>query len=486
MNSILSKAAAKKQKWLEKENANYSDESDSQDSLSSDDEFDVSRDVVFTAFNNRYIPIKYLGRGTFSRVWLTYDIAENRLCGMKVVFQKYQDDARDEIKRNQHIVSKLEFSPENNIRLAQLLDSFEIKTGETALVYELLGVSMVDIMNFYDEEMVPFDIVKKIMKDILLGLNSLHSIKLIHTDLKPENILTNIYKRGIQFYKDLFENKHNFKEQFDSLLEKTLPENYSTMEKSKKKKVKRTIKQRVAKKIAEQIREVVTSAVNAESAKFYENHQRETNIEDIDLDLDHLESDADEEEDKMYTFKDYQDELTISPEELAQTIEIKLIDFGNSEYFEDKIQDEISVRCYRPPENYMNSFYNEKADIWSLGCLAFEFMTGEYLFDIDMVDDANERDRLYLAEMESILGKIPKKLCQECEYSKDLFDKKGRIKKLDQERDSTSISEILEEEFNYEPEVAQEIQSVLEKFLNYRVGERLSSQQALELDWFNC
>ena len=195
---------------------------------------------------------------------------------------------------------------------------------------------------------------------------------------------------------------------------------------------------------------------------------------------------AEEEEDKMYTFKDYQDELTITPEELSQTIEIKLIDFGNSEFFEDKIQDEISVRCYRPPENYMNSFYNEKADIWAIGCLAFEFLTGEYLFDIDMVDDANERDRLYLAEMESILGKIPKKLCQECEYSKDLFDKKGRIKKLSQERDSTSISEILEEEFNYESEVAQEIQSVLEKFLNYRVDERLSSQQALEIDWFKC
>ena len=34
-----------------------SDDSDSQASLSSDDEFDVSRDVVFKLYNNRYIPM---------------------------------------------------------------------------------------------------------------------------------------------------------------------------------------------------------------------------------------------------------------------------------------------------------------------------------------------------------------------------------------------------------------------------------------------
>ena len=59
-----------------------------------------------------------------------------------------------------------------------------------------------------------------------------------------------------------------------------------------------------------------------------------------------------------------------------------------------------------------------------IGCLIFEFLTGSYLFEIEMVDDATERDKLYLAEMFMILGKIPRKMCQSCEYSKDLFDKK--------------------------------------------------------------
>ena len=91
-----------------------------------------------------------------------------------------------------------------------------------------------------------------------------------------------------------------------------------------------------------------------------------------------------------------------------------------------------------------------------MGCLCFEFLTGEYLFDIDMVDDSNERDRLYLAEMFKILGKIPKNLCLECEYSRDLFDKKGRIKKF-KDLQQTSISEILIDEFNYQDDAAKEM-----------------------------
>ena len=34
--------------------------------------------------------------------------------------------------------------------------------------------------------------------------------------------------------------------------------------------------------------------------------------------------------------------------------------------------DEILTRIYRPPENILNSYYDNKSDIWVLGCLLYE------------------------------------------------------------------------------------------------------------------
>ena len=457
--------------------------SDSQSSLSEDDEFDVSQGVVYEVYNNRYIPIKYIGRGSFSRVWLTYDLVDNKLCGMKCIFQKYSEESIDEIKRNRKITSELDFS--QDIRLLQMYDNFSNSKGETCIVYELMGVSMIEVIQYYDN-MLPLDIVKKVTTDVLYGLKSLHNIRFIHTDLKPDNILTNIYTRGMLFYKNIFEVENNFREIYDKLILEKLPENYSEMDKNKRKKVKRNIRIKLVNQIIDKIKDIVVNAVEKESSKFYKTHTNETNIEDIDLDIENLEENPEEE--NIYTFTDYQNEITISKDDLESQIRAKLIDFGNCEYMDDKIQDEICVRCYRPPENYMNSFYNEKADIWSLGCLIFEFLTGEYLFDIEMVDEANERDILYLSEMISILGPIPRKLALNCEYSRALFNKKGQLRNIDYkelENNAKSISIILVDDYNYVQEVADEIESVLRQFLNYNYKKRLSADEALKLSWFN-
>ena len=69
------------------------------------------------------------------------------------------------------------------------------------------------------------------------------------------------------------------------------------------------------------------------------------------------------------------------------------------------------IRSYRPPENIMNSFYNEKADIWSLGCIIYELLTSEYLFDVDRELGYNDKNRQHLAQMEEMFGKIPHKTC---------------------------------------------------------------------------
>ena len=63
MQSLILKANAKKMKRknFEEEEEKYSDD-DSNEDLTSDDECEVSKDIVGEFFNNRYYCLKYLGK----------------------------------------------------------------------------------------------------------------------------------------------------------------------------------------------------------------------------------------------------------------------------------------------------------------------------------------------------------------------------------------------------------------------------------------
>ncbi|KAJ6827046.1 uncharacterized protein M6B38_369140 [Iris pallida] len=79
--------------------------------------------------------------------------------------------------------------------------------------------------------------------------------------------------------------------------------------------------------------------------------------------------------------------------------EVKVIDLGSSCFQTDTLCFYVQSRSYRAPEVILGCSYDEKIDIWSLGCILAELCTGDVLFP-------NESVVTILARMIGILGPI--------------------------------------------------------------------------------
>lgn len=110
----------------------------------------------------------------------------------------------------------------------------------------------------------------------------------------------------------------------------------------------------------------------------------------------------------------------------VDNIRTKLADFGNCKKINYSKYD-IQTRYYRAPEIILGYRYNANCDIWSVGCMIFELLTGLILFDPDKFDRFN-RDRSHLYCMIQRLGKVPQELISKSKYKSNFFKTNGQLK----------------------------------------------------------
>ncbi|KDE06015.1 CMGC/CLK protein kinase [Microbotryum lychnidis-dioicae p1A1 Lamole] len=85
---------------------------------------------------------------------------------------------------------------------------------------------------------------------------------------------------------------------------------------------------------------------------------------------------------------------------ILKNSKIRLIDFGSATKQTEYHATVVSTRHYRAPEIILGLDWSFPCDVWSIGCILVEFVTGEALFQ-------THENLEHLAMMERVFGKMP-------------------------------------------------------------------------------
>ncbi|XP_020884758.1 serine/threonine-protein kinase ppk15 [Arabidopsis lyrata subsp. lyrata] len=116
---------------------------------------------------------------------------------------------------------------------------------------------------------------------------------------------------------------------------------------------------------------------------------------------------------------------------------VKIIDLGSSCFRSDNLCLYVQSRSYRAPEVILGLPYDEKIDLWSLGCILAELCSGEVLFP-------NEAVALILARIVAVLGPIETEMLEKGQETHKYFTKEYDLYHLNEE--SNEIEYIITEE----------------------------------------
>uniref|UniRef100_A0A4W4EPR0 mitogen-activated protein kinase n=1 Tax=Electrophorus electricus TaxID=8005 RepID=A0A4W4EPR0_ELEEL len=108
----------------------------------------------------------------------------------------------------------------------------------------------------------------------------------------------------------------------------------------------------------------------------------------------------------------------LKPSNLAvnEDCELKILDFGLARHTDDEMTGYVATRWYRAPEIMLNwMHYNMTVDIWSVGCIMAELLTGRTLFPgTDHINQLQQIMRLTGTPPASLISRMPSHEFRNC------------------------------------------------------------------------
>ncbi|AOA60402.1 SR protein kinase [Komagataella phaffii CBS 7435] len=155
-------------------------------------------------------------------------------------------------------------------------------------------------------------------------------------------------------------------------------------------------------------------------------------------------------------------------------VRVKIADLGNACWVYNHFTNDIQTRQYRAPEVILGANWGCSADIWSIGCIIFELITGEYLFEPTEGKSFSKTDD-HLAQIIELLGPLPQRLMEDgsetLRYFHSDMKKLRRIKNLK----SWSLQKVLLEKYKLSEEDSHEISDFLSGMLVLDPKQRMDA-----------
>ncbi|GAB5371403.1 hypothetical protein AAMO2058_001577000 [Amorphochlora amoebiformis] len=428
---------------------------------------------VGDVYNSRFLIHRKLGWGQFSTVWLATDTSvslqnPNKAIALKILKSSpnYQEAAQEEVDLLNEIMKKPEASiGKRNIVLP--IDSFEIygpHGTHVCIALELMGKSLLSLIRHADPGGLSLGVVKKITFQMALGLHFLHdTCGIVHTDLKPENfLLTRRHPIDIRALEAAtLQQVRAAKEG------KTTPKNTDSNGAEQKRINRLRIRSRKRQMSVSSLRTLVS---NEEKTDAKSDGGELVSLTELPL--------------PPSGPPTLSQQTSTSSSTYHEGAEVKICDLGNAVYEAKDVESIISTRQYRSPEVILGRSFDRKSDIWSLGCIIFEMLTGDYLFDPDEETRGVSRDEHHLQLMIELLGELPKEWVKDRKYSHEFFTYDGHLRNA-KVMGHWGLKLILNKRYRIPEADAVATATFLENLLRYNPKDRWSTSDLLCSDWLS-